>query len=185
MEVIEPAHPISNSRYEDARRELTAIQEHVNKVKLIMEIAGTPLEPRGKMKVDSTWTDVAKKLSEEASLEEFRYKELLEEIGKLKGEIDLYQAQLRELEPFSGITTDLSTLYSLETLDVALVVLTEDQLNKVKSNKNVVVETTPLKDGKYASVLISRRNVVSLDQVLKELGVRRFETNEGNLLRSV
>ncbi|WP_238025836.1 V-type ATP synthase subunit I [Metallosphaera javensis (ex Hofmann et al. 2022)] len=179
IEVIEPAHPISNVRFEDARRELTAVQEHVNKIRLIMEIAGTPLEPRGRMKVDSSWTDVAKKLSEEASLEEFRYKDLLEEIGKLKGEIDLYQAQLRELEPFSGIATDLSTLYSLETLDVALAVLTSEQLNKVRQNKDIAVETSSLKDGKYACVLISRRNVISLDQVLKELGVRRFETGEG------
>ncbi|MEM4046332.1 MAG: V-type ATP synthase subunit I, partial [Metallosphaera sp.] len=80
MEVIEPAHPISNNRVEEARKELTTVQDHVNKIKLIMEIAGTVLEPTGKMKVDQAWIDEARKVSEEASMEEFRYKELLEEI---------------------------------------------------------------------------------------------------------
>ncbi|MEM3293689.1 MAG: V-type ATP synthase subunit I, partial [Metallosphaera sp.] len=151
MEVIEPAHPISNNRVEEARKELTTVQDHVNKIKLIMEIAGTVLEPTGKMKVDQAWIDEARKVSEEASMEEFRYKELLEEIGKLKGEIDLYQSQLKEVSPFSSVTTELTTLYSLEILDVALVVLNNEQLNKIKENKQVFIDYSPLDEGKYAT----------------------------------
>ncbi len=178
MEVIEASHPISNARVEEARRELTAIQEHLNKVKLIMEIAGTVLEPSGKMRVESSWAEEAKKLAEEASMEEFRYKELLEEIGKLRGEIDLYEAQLRELEPFNNITTDLKDLYSLESFNVALVLLTQEQLDRVKQNKNISVEAVQLKDGKYATLLVSLKST-PLDQTLKELGVRKFETTDG------
>lgn len=179
MEVIEPAHPISNNRVEEARKELTTVQDHVNKIKLIMEIAGTVLEPTGKMKVDQAWIDEARKVSEEASMEEFRYKELLEEIGKLKGEIDLYQSQLKEVSPFSSVTTELTTLYSLEILDVALVVLNNEQLKKIKENKQVFIDYSPLDEGKYATLLVSLKGETPLDPILKEIGVRRFETPDG------
>ncbi|MEM0279462.1 V-type ATP synthase subunit I [Metallosphaera sp.] len=179
MEVIEPAHPISNNRVEEARKELTTVQDHVNKIKLIMEIAGTVLEPTGKMKVDRAWIDEARKVSEEASMEEFRYKELLEEIGKLKGEIDLYQSQLKEVSPFSSVTTELTTLYSLEILDVALVVLNNEQLKKIKENKQVFIDYSPLDEGKYATLLVSLKGETPLDPILKEIGVRRFETPDG------
>ncbi|MEM3270628.1 V-type ATP synthase subunit I [Metallosphaera cuprina] len=179
MEVIEPAHPISNNRVEEARKELTTVQDHVNKIKLIMEIAGTVLEPTGKMKVDQAWIDEARKVSEEASMEEFRYKELLEEIGKLKGEIDLYQSQLKEVSPFSSVTTELKTLYSLEILDVALVVLNNEQLKKIKENKQVFIDYSPLDEGKYATLLVSLKGETPLDPILKEIGVRRFETPDG------
>ncbi|QKQ99509.1 V-type ATP synthase subunit I [Metallosphaera tengchongensis] len=179
MEPVEPSHPISNERIEEARRELTPIQDHVNKIRLIIEIAGATIEPSGAMKVDSAWVDLAKKTAEEASLQEFRYKELLEEIGKLKGEIDVIKAQLTEIEPFSSITVNLSRLYSLERLEVVLTLLTKEQMSKVRERKDVFVETRETSNGKYATLLVTLKGKVQLEALLKEIGARKFETQDG------
>jgi Archaeal/vacuolar-type H+-ATPase subunit I len=178
MEPVEPSHPISDDRVEEARRELTAVQEHASKIRLIMEIAGVVIEPRGKMRVDSNWTEVAKKVSEQAMGNENRYKELLEEIGKLKGEIDLFNLQLRDIEPFSDVAVELSRLYSLDTLDAGLTILNEEQLRKIKERGNLVVVHREVRKGTYATLLVSGTKG-TIDDVLRSVGAKKFETPDG------
>jgi len=47
----DPLYPLSNERIEDARRLITAVQDHVSKLKIIMELGGLVIEPLGSIKV--------------------------------------------------------------------------------------------------------------------------------------
>ncbi|TRM86125.1 V-type ATP synthase subunit I, partial [Sulfolobus sp. C3] len=115
----DPLYPIGNGRIDEARKLITPVQDHISKVKIIMELGGLIIEPLGKMKVED-WIIASDQTNSEALKLEERYKELLEEIGRLRAERDLYLQQLKDLEPFKTITVELNTLYSSELFNVIL-----------------------------------------------------------------
>lgn len=175
----DPLYPLGNERIEDARRLITAVQDHVSKLKIIMELGGLVIEPLGSIKV-SSWIKAAQDVSEEASKLEERYKELLEEIGRLRSEKDLYQQQLKELEPIKSITVELSKLYSLELFDVILAQVDEDKLrliNQIIGDSNFVYYTR-FGEERYIVLIIAEKNI-NVDKKLREAGVRRYELQEG------
>ncbi|ACP38318.1 V-type ATP synthase subunit I [Saccharolobus islandicus] len=175
----DPLYPLSNERIEDARRLITAVQDHVSKLKIIMELGGLVIEPLGSIKVVN-WIKAAQDVSEEASKLEERYKELLEEIGRLRAEKDLYQQQLKELEPIKSITVELSKLYSLELFDVILAQVSEDKLRLISQiiGDSGFAYYTRFEEGKYTVLIITEKNA-DIEKKLKETGVRRYELQEG------
>ena len=177
FEPEEPEEPISNERFEEARRKLGIIQEHLNKFQIIMDLAGVTIEPKGKMKVGN-WNKIADEVDNDATHEEEKYKELLEEIGKIKSELDLYKAQLNEVLPFKDITVNLSKLYNLKLFDVYLLTILSSQLDKVKFD-NALVLTKRINEKTYAVIIIAPKGVLQKDKIEKEIGAKVFETPEG------
>jgi len=173
FEPEEPKTPISNLRFEDARRNLGEVNEHINKMKILMELGGLIIEPQGKMKVND-WIEASNQVFIEGSEIENKYKDLLEEIGKLRAELDTLNSQLQEVEPFKNIGIDLKVLYSSTNFEVALVVINEIQKKQLE-DKGAVVIVEELGNNKYASLVLSRKGS-NLDEILKELGLRKFET---------
>ncbi len=177
FEPEEPEDPISNERLEEARRKLGIIQEHLNKFQIIMDLAGITIEPKGRMKAGD-WNKIAEEVDVEASKEEDKYKELLEEIGKIKSEIDLYNAQLNEVLPFKDITVNLNKLYNLKLFDVYLLTILPTQLDKLKFD-NTLVLTKKVNEKIYAVILISPKGVLQKEKIEKDIGAKVFETPEG------
>ncbi|BDC19686.1 V-type ATP synthase subunit I [Acidianus sp. HS-5] len=177
FEPEEPEEPISNERFEDARRRLGVIQEHLNKFQIIMDLAGVTIEAKGKMK-PGDWNKIADEVDAEASKEEDRYKDLLEEIGKIKSELDLYRAQLNEVLPFKDITVDLNKLYNLKLFDIYLLTVLPNQLDKLKFDSTLTL-TRKINEKTYAVILISRKNTLQKEKIEKEIGAKVFETPEG------
>lgn len=180
FEPKEPDYPISSVRLEEYRRKLGEIQEHINKIKIIMELAGILLEPQGKMKVKD-WSTTSEEVSKEAEKVENKYRDLLEEIGKIRAEIELYRAQLKELEPFKNITVELSKLYNLnETrkLSVYLFLANSSQLEKIKELK-AFTATKKVEENKYAVILIALKDEISRETLERDVGVKIFETPDG------
>ncbi|WP_338600640.1 V-type ATP synthase subunit I [Sulfolobus tengchongensis] len=176
----EPLYPIGNERIEEARRLITAVQDHISKLKIIMELGGLIIEPLGSIKV-SSWSKTAEEVNEEALKLEERYKELLEEIGRLRAERDLYQQQLKELEPIKTITVELSRLYSLELFDVILAQVTEDKLkllNQILGESSGFVYSVKSGENSYTVLVIAEKSA-DIDKKLREVGVRRYELQEG------
>ncbi len=177
FEPRDPSTPISQGHIEGARRLLGEIQEHISKLKIIMDLAGLILEPSGKLTVSNDWITTSEKISKEAEDEETRYKELLEEIGKIKGEIDLYKSQMEALLPFSEITVSLEDLGKLDYFDAFFSILTSTQLEELKKNKDTFVAYKQLKNGSYAAIIISPKGIQ--EEYLIKLGIRKFETPSG------
>ncbi|MEM3951565.1 MAG: V-type ATP synthase subunit I, partial [Saccharolobus sp.] len=111
---------------------------------------------------------------------EERYKELLEEIGRLRAEKDLYQQQLKELEPIKSITVELSKLYSLELFDVILAQVSEDKLRLIGQiiGDSGFAYYTRFEEGKYTVLIITEKNA-DIEKKLREAGVRKYELQEG------
>ncbi|TRM78108.1 V-type ATP synthase subunit I, partial [Sulfolobus sp. B5] len=175
----DPLYPIGNGRIDEARKLITPVQDHISKVKIIMELGGLIIEPLGKMKVED-WIIASDQTNSEALKLEERYKELLEEIGRLRAERDLYLQQLKDLEPFKTITVELNTLYSSELFNVILAIVSEDKLNLLNESLRDKGFVYAVKSGeKSFSVIIITKKEVELDKILKEIGVRRFELQEG------
>jgi len=175
----DPLYPIGNGRIEEARKLITGVQDHISKLKIIMELGGLIIEPLGSMKL-SDWIKTAEDVNEEASKLEERYKELLEEIGRLRAERDLYSQQLKEIEPFKAITVDLSKLYSLKMFNVVLAQVTIDKLNRLNQllgDKGFIYSVKT--DGNLFSIIIITEKNTEIDKILKEIGVRKFEIQEG------
>jgi len=177
FEPRDPSIPISQGRIEGARRLIGEIQEHISKLKIIMDLAGLILEPAGKLKINEDWITTSERISKEAEDEETRYKELLEEIGKIRGEIDLYKSQMETLAPFSEITVSLENLGKLDYFDVIFSIVTITQLEELKNNKNIFVAYRLLKNGNYAAIIISLKG--TQEEYLTKLGIRKFETPAG------
>ncbi len=180
FEPKEPTEPISQGKIEGARRLLGEIQEHISKLKIIMDIAGLILEPQGKMKLEGDWITTSEAVSKEASEEESKYAGLLEEIGKLRAEIDTYKSQMKELEPFSEVDTELERLSNLTYFDVILATVSREQLESLKKEPNVFVsykEVRGPKEVKYAAIIIAPKH--QLEQVAAKLGIRRLEIATG------
>ncbi|MBW9141201.1 MAG: V-type ATP synthase subunit I [Candidatus Aramenus sp.] len=180
FEPKEPTEPISQGRIEGARRLLGEIQEHITKLKIIMDIAGLVLEPQGKMKLEGDWITTSEAVSKESSEEENKYAGLLEEIGKLRAEIDIYKAQMKELEPFSEVDVELERLSNLEYFDVILATISRDQLEALKKEQGVFIsykEVVGAKETRYAAIIIAPKN--QLEHVIAKLGIRRLETATG------
>jgi len=117
FEVDDSKAPISQYKYEEARRNLGETSENINKIKIIMELGGIEIEPKGKLKV-SDWFETATEVNKEYSKIEEKYKELLEEIGKLRAELESLNTQLSEIEPFKDIGISLDLLYKTEYFEV-------------------------------------------------------------------
>jgi len=144
-----------------------------DEMKILMELGGLIIEPQGKMKVND-WIEASNQVFIEGSEIENKYKDLLEEIGKLRAELDTLNSQLQEVEPFKNIGIDLKVLYSSTNFEVALVVINEIQKKQLE-DKGAVVIVEELGNNKYASLVLSRKGS-NLDEILKELGLRKFET---------
>lgn len=172
FEPVEPKQPISDERLEEARRNLGEANEHINKLKLLMELGSLVIEPQGRMKVNE-WFETSAIVFKESADVENKYKDLLEEIGKLRGELDSLNFQLKEVEPFKDIGIDLKFLYSSSQFEIALVLLTNEQKGKLESE--FVIISQPIENGKLACLVIGKRGS-KLDEKLKELGTRKFET---------
>lgn len=175
----DPLYPIGNGRIEEARKLITAVQDHINKLKIIMELGGLIIEPLGSMKI-SDWIKTAEEVNEEVSKLEERYKELLEEIGRLRAERDLYSQQLKEIEPFKAITVDLSKLYSLKMFNVVLAQVTIDKLNRLNQllGDKGFIYSVKTDENLFNVIIITEKNT-EIDKILKEIGVRKFEIQEG------
>jgi len=175
FEPIEPKQPISEQRLEEARRNLGDVNDHINKLKILMELGGLIIEPKGKMKVDD-WFETSAIVFKESADVESKYKDLLEEIGKLKGELDTLNTQLTEVEPFKDIGIDLKLLYGSTRFEVAIAVLTEQQKKELEKDFLVVSQqVTNNKVTKLACLIVGKKGS-KLDEKLKELGARKFET---------
>lgn len=175
----DPLYPIGNGRIEEARKLITGVQDHISKLKIIMELGGLIIEPLGSMKL-SDWIKTAEEVNEEASKLEERYKELLEEIGRLRAERDLYSQQLKEIEPFKAITVDLSKLYSLKMFNVVLAQVTIDKLNRLNQllGDKGFIYSVKTDENLFSIIIITEKNT-EIDKILKEIGVRKFEIQEG------
>jgi len=175
----DPLYPIGNGRIEEARKLITGVQDHISKLKIIMELGGLIIEPLGSMKL-SDWIKTAEDVNEEASKLEERYKELLEEIGRLRAERDLYSQQLKEIEPFKAITVDLSKLYSLKMFNVVLAQVTIDKLNRLNQllGDKGFIYSVKTDENLFSIIIITEKNT-EIDKILKEIGVRKFEIQEG------
>jgi V/A-type H+-transporting ATPase subunit I len=171
----DPKTPISQEKVEEARRKYGEINEAISKLKVIMELGGVPLEPKGKMEVIN-WIDISTKILENYRKFEDKYKELLEEIGKLRAELESLETQRRELEPFKNVGIDLSLLYNTKTFDIALAIITAEQRKELEK-RNFVVICECQKGGLYPAIIIGLRGS-NLTQTLKELGIRRLETQD-------
>lgn len=175
----DPLYPIGNGRIEEARKLITAVQDHINKLKIIMELGGLIIEPLGSMKL-SDWIKTAEEVNEEVFKLEERYKELLEEISRLRAERDLYSQQLKEIEPFKAITVDLSKLYSLKMFNVVLAQVTIDKLNRLNQllGDKGFIYSVKTDENLFNVIIITEKNT-EIDKILKEIGVRKFEIQEG------
>ncbi|MEM3349681.1 MAG: V-type ATP synthase subunit I [Saccharolobus sp.] len=175
----DPLYPISNERIGESRRIINSIVDHIEKLKIIMEIGGLVLEPLGSMKVVN-WIRASEEISDEATKLEERYKELLEEIGRLKAERDLYLQQLKEIESFKSITIDLSRLYSLKLFSVVLTQITGDKLELLKKTigDKGFIYSVKVKENVFSTIIITEKDN-ELDKKLRDLGIRKFELQEG------
>ncbi|MEM3352844.1 MAG: V-type ATPase 116kDa subunit family protein, partial [Saccharolobus sp.] len=175
----DPLYPISNERIGESRRIINSIVDHIEKLKIIMEIGGLVLEPSGSMKVIN-WIRASEEISDEATKLEERYKELLEEIGRLKAERDLYLQQLKEIESFKSITIDLSRLYSLKLFSVVLTQITGDKLELLKKTigDKGFIYSVKVKENVFSTIIITEKDN-ELDKKLRDLGIRKFELQEG------
>lgn len=142
-----------------------------------MDLGGILLEPQGKMKVNN-WSKTAEEVSREAEKIENKYKDLLEEIGKIRGELELYSAQLKEIEPFKNITVELNRLYSLKLFDVYLFIANSSQLDQLKKF-NAFILSEKIDEKRYAVILASLKGEVKRETLEKEIGVKVFETPDG------
>ncbi|AWR97613.1 V-type ATP synthase subunit I [Acidianus sulfidivorans JP7] len=178
LEPTEPDKPISSIRLEEYRRGLGEIQEHLSKLKIIMDLGGIVLEPKGKIKIKN-WIEATQEVSKEASAIEDKYKDILEEIGKIRSEIELYSSQLREIEPFKEITVDLNKLYNLKLFDVYLITANSLQLEKIKKLNGFITYKPTNEQNKYAVIIIALKNQIKREDLEKEIGARVFETPDG------
>ncbi|BCU71329.1 V-type ATP synthase subunit I [Stygiolobus caldivivus] len=174
FEAEEPRTPISQEKIEEARRKLGEVNENINKIKIIMELGGIEIEPRGKLKV-SDWLTVSDEVNKDFSKIEEKYKDLLEEIGKLKAELESLNLQVLELEPFKDIGVSLELLYYTEHFEVALAMINNAQKNEIEKNPNVAIACNQLDENKNACIIASPKGT-GLDIKLKELGIRKLET---------
>ncbi|WP_171714495.1 V-type ATP synthase subunit I [Acidianus sp. RZ1] len=166
-------------RMEEARKELGTVQEHVNKIKIIMDIGKVIIEPKGKLTISGTWIDMAKKVNEKATELEGKYRFLLEEIGRIRSEIEILRAQEKEILPFKEITVDLSSLYSLELFDVLLGTVNETKIDKLRQEIAVVI-SSKIDQNKYAVMLIDKKGKINKEKIQREYGVRILELPENN-----
>ncbi|ARM77151.1 V-type ATP synthase subunit I [Acidianus manzaensis] len=177
LEPTEPDQPISSNRFEEYRRKLGEIQEHLTKLKIIMDLGSIVLEPKGNMKI-TNWLEASDEASRESANIEDKYKDLLEEIGKIRSEIELYTLQLKEIEPFKDITVDLNKLYNLKLFDVYLITANSSQIEKIK-RLNAFISYQKVNENKYAVIIIALKNQIKKEDIEREIGARIFETAEG------
>jgi len=174
----EPKTPISNNRMEEARRELTTVTDYINVVRKLMEEAGISLEPSGKMRLEGSWFDTAKKIYEESEKIKEEYKALLLEIKQLEEEKSKLEETLNVLEAYKEIEESLETLYNLQYFDVYMGILNEDQLRKLSKIDNIVLESKKLTSGNkkeelYAVLIITPKG--ELEKIIKDLKLKRLE----------
>jgi|ECHhosMinimDraft_1075155.scaffolds.fasta_scaffold00018_17 V/A-type H+-transporting ATPase subunit I len=173
----EPTSRLNEGRIDEARRQLSYIQEHINKVEIIMEVAGLDKVTEGKMTVQD-WIMAAEEVEKEASSLEERYSEAFQELGQVRGELEIIKGKLAELEPFKEINVPLSQLYQLELFDVEFGIVDGNQLAKLQSYDWLTVYPIPKERGMYVVLLVAEKGR-ELSKVCKELGVKSLETLEG------
>ncbi len=174
----EPRSPIGEGRLEDARRKLGVLQEQLNKIKSIMDISKITVQPSGSIKVKD-WLETSDEVSLLASKLEERYKDLLEEINKLRAERDLLAEQMKQIEPFKDIDVPLSDAYNMNFFDILLAITNKEKAEELKSEaKNVYFWSYPLNEKEEAILVIGLKK----DQIVekaKRIGIQKLELEEG------
>lgn len=182
----EPKTPISNSRIEEARRELSITSEYIAIIKKLMEEARISLEPTGKMKFSGSWFEVSKKVYEEGEKIKEEYKNLLVEIKQLEEEENRLKENLKLLEPFKEIDESLEKLYNLEYFDMYIGIINEEQYKKLSRN-NFLIEVKKLTNNKdqnlYATIIIAPKG--EAEKIIKELKLKRLEVEGKGSLKSI
>ncbi|BBD71778.1 ATP synthase subunit I [Sulfodiicoccus acidiphilus] len=173
----EPASGISDVRMDEARRVLSYIQEHINKVGLIMEVAGLDKLTEGRMKV-TDWFEAAEEVNKQASELENKFSEAFEELGQVRGELEIVKGKLKELEPFKEINISMSQIYQSQLFEMAFGIANETQLAKLKEYDWIATNAVALGKDWYAVLLVSEKGT-ELSKVVKEVGLRRLESLEG------
>lgn len=171
FEPDDPKVPISQNRLEDARRILGEINDKIARLILLMEASEIAVEPKGNLKQDKQdWIEIARIYTSEASKIEEKYRELLEEIQKLKSERDSLKLKLDELEPFKDVDIDLKKIYANTYFDVALAILNRQQIEELKKRGFEVISYQS--NNFYPSLIIGLKGT-GLNETLKELGIKR------------
>jgi len=174
----EPKEQIGEGRLEDARRKLGLLQEQLNKIKSIMDISKITVQPSGSMKV-SDWVQASDEVSTLASKLEEKYKDLLEEINKLRAERDLLAEQLEQLEPFKDIDTPLSEAYNMTLFEVLIAVTERGKFEKLKASlKQAYFWSKPIDEDNVAFLTIGSKGD-KIQEKAKEVGIQRLDLEEG------
>jgi len=175
----EPKNPIGEGRLEEARRKLGLLQEQLNKIKSIMDISKITVQPSGSMKVDN-WLSASEEVSILASKLEEKYKDLLEEINKLRAERDLLVAQMKQIEPFKDIDIPLSDVFNMEIFDIFIAISDVERGNALreKLGKTVYFWSKPI-DEKTLAILVIGLKDDKIQEKAKELGISKLELEEG------
>ncbi|AHC51762.1 ATP synthase subunit I [Sulfolobus acidocaldarius SUSAZ] len=176
FEPDDPKVPISQNRLEDARRILGEINDKIARLILLMEASEIAVEPKGNLKQDKQdWIETARIYTSEASKIEEKYRVLLEEIQKLKSERDSLKLKLDELEPFKDVDIDLKKMYTNTYFDVALAILSRQQIEELKKRGFEVISYQS--NNFYPSLIIGLKGT-ELNETLKKLGIKRLETQD-------
>lgn len=174
----EPEEPISPRRIEEARRELTTINENLVVIRKLMEEGGIELEPVGKMKIND-WFEASQEIISEAKKIREEFKDLLKEIKQLEEEKSKLEEQIDILNYFKDIDQPISKLYSSEFFDIYLGLITQDQYLKLKNIEGTIVEAREVKDKSLLAILaIAPKG--EIEKISKDLKLRKLEL-EGNL----
>jgi V/A-type H+-transporting ATPase subunit I len=102
FEPVEPTEGKIGETMDEPKRLMGVVQDHLAKIKMLIEESGLLLEPRGSLKVKD-WMETARKVTDEASKLEDEYKQMLFEVSALKAEQESLMNKLRELEPFREV----------------------------------------------------------------------------------
>ncbi|MCQ4344906.1 MAG: hypothetical protein RXQ70_01875, partial [Sulfolobaceae archaeon] len=87
---------------DEPKRLLGVLQDHLEKIKLLINESGLLIEPKGSLKVVN-WLEQAKLVSEASEKLEEEYRQVLIEVSSLKAEMESLSSKLRELEPFREV----------------------------------------------------------------------------------
>jgi Archaeal/vacuolar-type H+-ATPase subunit I len=150
---------------DEPKRLLGVLQDHLEKIKLLINESGLLIEPKGSLKVVN-WLEQAKLVSEASEKLEEEYRQVLIEVSSLKAEMESLSSKLRELEPFREVKVPPA---QLKIFKIMIGYAARSAIPKIREIEGVaLVEGEPATE--RVPVLLIARKDSDVESKIKELG---------------
>ncbi len=165
-------------RFEEARRQLTSVEEQLRAVHSLMDISGVTISPKGKLKA-TDWIKTSEEIIGESKKVLEEYHDLLESVVKIRDELLALQEEMKDLEPFKNIDAKITEIEQSEIFQVDLAIVTPDQFRILQELKDIVMISKKLSEEKIATVIITIKGNTKYEEQKRQLRLKLVEIPPG------